>query len=233
MGPSKRYIPFLLVGLVLLAAVGAAFLGQSNAPPSRSETAIQAAATQTMGASSFVFHTAAYGYSDPELTNQTNIGIWQSPNRIEVSNVVLHRTFTFIGTTVYVPARSGYTKLRYNVFGMNPFTEPFSSLTGLPALGLLSDAKSIALHGNTYEATIPKIRMRSDWIAYAPEAKTSSLPPPGPMAYNTPVSVVIRNGYVVRLTFPDGITSKKSETSPFSWTLTRFGTGPLVMPPRT
>ena len=221
MGQARRCIPLLLVGLVFLVAVGAAVLGQSNSPSSSSRTEIQTAAAQTMGASSFVFHTAAYGYSDPELTNRSNVGIWQSPDRLEVSSHFLHRTSTFIGPTAYVPARSGYTKLHYNVFDLSPFTGPFAWVTGLPALGLLNSAKSIAVHGNTYKATIPEIPMRSAWIAYAPEGRTPSPPLPAPMAYNTPVSVVVRNGYVVRVTFPDGITSKKSSTPPFSWTLSR------------
>jgi hypothetical protein len=226
-------MPFLLVGLLFLIAVGAAVLGQSNSPSPSSRTAIQAATAQTMGASSFVFHTAAYGYSDPELTDRTNVGIWRSPDRLEVSSLVLHRTSTFIGPAAYVTAPRGYAKLHYNVFDLNPFTGPFAWVTGLPALGLLNDAKTTAIYGNTYEATIPEIRMRSAWIAYAPEGHTPSPRPLGPVAYNTPVRVTLRNGYVVGLTFPNGITSRTSDTPPFSWTFSRFGTAPSVMPPRS
>ncbi len=232
MGQKRRCIPFLLLVLVLLFAFGAAVLGQSNSPSSSSRTEIQAAAIQTMGASSFIFNTAAYGYSDPQLTNHTNVGIWQSPNRLEVSSHFLNRTSVFIGARAYVSARNGYTKLHYNVFDLGPFTVPFAWVAGLLALRLLSNARTIAVHGSTYEATVPDIPMRSAGTAYAPVGQTPSPPPAAPMAHNTPVDVVIRNGYVVRLTFPDGITNGKSYAAALSWTLTRFGAAPSVVPPR-
>jgi hypothetical protein len=228
----RRLLPWCLLGLLALVGVTAAIFGYEDRPTS--ESALAASAQRTMAASSFVFHAAAYGYSDPELTSKTTLGVWQSPDRLKISNLELHRTLTFIGSTAYVPARVGYTMLNYNLFAGNPFDGRYAWVAGLPPIGLLTDVEIQAVHGDTYICTVPSVALPPRVIVYAPVSRrgVTGVTPAGSVARDTQAWVVVRDGYVVRFTFPKGIESGKSYVAPISWTLTEFGSAPTVAAPR-
>jgi hypothetical protein len=229
----RFYVPIVLVGLVALLALGSAGLGFRQAP-SASELVLQSAVAQTIDAPNFVFHTSAYGYSDAELTPRSNTGIWEAPDRLTVVNRVTRRTLTVVGSTIFLPMSHGFVRLQESGVLVDPFGSSSTWLASqiLPPIGLLGTAKLVAVTGDAYRFTIPLIRMESDWVAYAPLDPGAFAPPPrGPLAYNTRAEAVVRNGYVVRLTFPDGIQGRKALVAPVTWTLSNFGTAPLVHPP--
>jgi hypothetical protein len=229
----RFYAPRVLVGLLALLALGSAVLGFSEAP-STSELVLQSSVEQTVGAANFVFHTSAYGYSDPELTPRTSTGIWEAPDRLTVANRVTRRTLTVVGSTIYLPMSHGFVRLQECGVLVDPFGSNSTWLGSqiLPPIGLLSTAKLVAVRGDVYRCTIRVIRMESDWIAYAPLDPGAFAPPrQGPLAYNTRAEAVVRSGYVVRFTFPDGVQGGKSSVAPVTWTLSNFGTAPPVHRP--
>jgi hypothetical protein len=230
---GRSYLPVVLVGLLVLLALGAAVLGFRQTP-STSELVLQNAVGQTVDAPNFVFHTAAYGYSDPELTLRSNTGIWRAPDHLTVTNRVTHRTVTVIGSTIYLPTAHGFVRLQERGVLADPFGDSSTWLASqvLPPIALLSTARIVAVRGVEYSVTIPVIQMASDWIAYAPlDPGAFAPPPPGPLAYNTRASVLVHDGYVVRFTFPDGVSSAKSLVAPETWTFSSFGSAPSVHPP--
>jgi hypothetical protein len=229
----RFYAPSVLVGLLALLALGSAVLGFRQAP-STSELVLQSAVGQTIDAPNFVFHTSAYGYSDPELTPRSNTGIWDAPDRLTVANRVTRRTLTVVGSTIYLPMSHGFVRLQESGVSVDPFggTSKWLASEILPPIGLLSTAKLVGVRGDVYRFSIPLIRMESDWIAYAPLDPGAFAPPPqGPLAYNTRAEAVVRNGYVVRFTFPDGVQGGKSLVAPVTWTLSDFGSAPPVYRP--
>ena len=229
----RSSVPGVLVGFLILLTLGAAVLGLSQAP-STSELVLQNAAGQTVQAPSFVFHTAAYGYSDSELTLRSNTGIWRAPDQLTVTNRVTHRTLTVVGSTIYLPMAHGFVRLRESNVLADPFDDSSTWLASqvLPPIGLLSTAKIVTVRGDEYSVTIPVIQMAPHWIAYAPlDPGAFAPPPPGPLAYNTRARVLVRNGYVVRFTFPDGVNSAKSFVAPETWTFSSFGSAPPVHRP--
>ena len=234
MRKRRFYAPRVLVGLLALLALGSAVLGFSQAP-SASELVLQNSVGQTVDAPNFVFHTSAYGYSDPELTPRTNTGIWEAPDRLTVTNRVIRRTLTVVGSTIYLPMAHGFVRHQESGILVDPFGSSSMWLASqiLPPIGLLSTAKLVAVRGAVYSCTIPVIRMESDWIAYAPLSPGAFAPlPQGSLAYNTRAEAVVRDGYVVSFTFPDGVQGGKFSVAPVTWTLSNFGTAPPVYPPR-
>ena len=105
---------------------------------------------------------------------------------------------------------------------------PEQSCFSLPPLGLLSAATSVTHNGDVYSFVVPRLSVGlSGWVAYAPLSH-ATLPLALTMALNTRADVVIKDGYVVSLAFPDGIRPLRGEALRFAdWRISDIGTATL------
>jgi hypothetical protein len=87
---------------------------------------------------------------------------------------------------------------------LSSFSDPNSPVLLLPPLGTLYSATHVVRAGDVYEFVVPRLYLASGWVAYAPLSH-HILPLPLIVARDVHADAVLRGGYVVTLTFPQGI----------------------------
>jgi hypothetical protein len=110
-----------------------------------------------------------------------------------------------------------------------PLTDPNSPVLSLPPLGLLSSATNVTRHGNVYSFEIPRLKIGvGGWVAYAPLSH-AAVALPLAVAFNTSGRVVIKDGYVVSLSFPHGIQAlhRGALRIVSDWHISQIGTATL------
>jgi hypothetical protein len=212
--------------------VGAAVVGLVSSP-SPSQLSLQAAFDNTAQAGGFRFDvTEILRY--PSRITVRYAGVWRSPDRLRLGPLPHSRSgvgLTVIGSSMFLPNVNGNTT-RYRL--NPPMADPFGSSDGptafaLPPLGDVPSATHVAQNGDTYSFVVPRTQLSQEWIAYAGGQAYIS---PGPVARDVHVSVVVRNGYIVTIGYPNGVHDGQRADGPALWRISDFGSAPSVRVPR-
>jgi hypothetical protein len=113
-----------------------------------------------------------------------------------------------------------------------PLTDPFSggdpTAFPLPPLGDVAKATDIVRRGDTYTFIVPRTMLDVGWEAYAGNRILMSQ---GPVALNTLTRVVIKQGFIVSMSYPRGIHSGRLTERPAPWRRYDFNDAPPVKVP--
>ena len=230
----RRALPFVFLGaLTVLTAVGA-IIG-FRAAPSSDQLTLQAAYQKTTEAEGFRFmfvFTVTEQEAGIDVIFARVQGIWATPDRMLLAPPGHHgvRPATIIiGSSQYSVSTRG--KVTHD-FISPPLVDPFSSSAPaafpLPPLGDIPKATDVVRNGDTYTFIVPHTILDIGWEAYAGNQVSTS---PGPVALNTLTRVVIKDGYIVSMSYPRGIHSGHVSERPAAWRLYDFNNTPPVEAP--
>jgi hypothetical protein len=240
-------LPFTVLGAVSFLALGAALLGWSSGPTPAAIN-LQIALARTAIEPSFAFHVAdhnintlnGFTYSGHDVN-----GRWQAPDRVVVTSVPADggqtATVIAIGTAEYVTGIAGLQgRSQIEPYQSDPFLVNAPTLSALPPFGMVASADDVTQHGDTYDFTVPTIGLPYGWVAYAPLSKSgtrASIPegpdtPTYPQARNTRMRAVVKDGIIVSLSLPTGISGPHTHLGgPEVWTVSHIGsTAPIRLP---
>jgi hypothetical protein len=206
----RRMVPFALVGVLALVTLGVALVGIHDSP-SPAQISLQIAAEQTADAASFRY--TVYGQTMSSKFGRAvslgrTYGVWRAPDRWQVrdDHDGTSSLTTVTGSVLHVYNGDGLSlKFKIPSSADEPLTDPNSPILSLPPLGLLTSATNVTRNGDVYSVEIPRLEIGvGGWVAYAPLSH-ATIALPLAVALNTPTRVVIKDGYVVSLSFPHGI----------------------------
>jgi hypothetical protein len=226
-------IPFAMVGVLALLTLGAALVGVLGSP-SPEQISLQTAAEQTAAAPSFSYtlHNQVESSKPGQHSSSVVVhGVWEAPDQWTVRNTVdgAPSVTTGTGSILRVEDDQGLTiTFRLPSSAAESLTDPNSPVLSLPPLGLLFAATSVIHSGEVYSFNVPRLSVGvSGWVAYAPLSH-ATVPLALTVAFNTRADVVIKNGYVVSLAFPNGIRPLRGEVVRVAdWRISDFGTATL------
>jgi hypothetical protein len=206
----RRMVPFALVGVLVLLTLGVALVGIRDSP-SPAQISLQIAAERTAEAPSFRYTLYSQTMSSKfgrALSLGRTYGVWRAPNRwlVRDDHDGISSLSTVTGSLLHVDNGDGLSlNFRIPLSADQPLTDPNSPLLSLPPLGMLASATNVTRNGNVYSFEIPRLETGlGGWVAYAPLSR-ATIALPLAVALNTPTRVVIKDGYVVSLSFPHGI----------------------------
>jgi hypothetical protein len=245
---GRRIVPYALLGSVTLLAIGAAALGASmggSSPAGGSTGApgssgLQSAVGATEQASSFTFRETAVVPASQEGTSgqvrHVSIGgSYQAPDRWAVGTTLggnFPRVIE-VGRTEYFVEPGGRVFVAHTARAPSLTSSDWLPILNVPPIGVAGDATDVQHHGSTYTFVVPTMELPPSWVAYSPQGLVSSDLPRPSVAKDTPVAVVVRDGYIVSLSFPRGFVAGADRLVPSTWSITRFGSAPPVVAPST
>lgn len=226
----RRVIPLALVGvLVVLTAVAA--IVEVRGAPSEAQVTLENAVAKTMGASSFEVR---------QIVNGEYAGTWEAPDRLfffltESGGA----SFLFLGKQEYVVVSRPHAQVLHRdirVDSPDTFSTVFDFDTPLPPLGEAATASNVVRVSDGFSFIVPTIRVQSVSLVGPVIIQHPVL-----TAYNTPMAVEVRNGFVVALTLTRGISVTKPDAPgalrrahrpPETWHLSHFNDAPPVVAPK-
>lgn len=222
-----------MVGILALLAFGAALVGQLGSP-SPELISLQAAAERTAEAPSFRYtldNQLESSKAGRRPVSAVVYGVWQAPDRWRDRNNLAGASSvtTVTGSILQVSDGHGLTiRFRLPSDATESLTDPNSPVLSLPPLGLLFAATSVTRSGDVYSFVVPRLNVGlGGWVAYAPLSR-ATVPLALTMAFDTRADVVIKNGYVVSLAFPNGIRASRGDGLRVAdWRISDVGTATL------
>ena len=226
-------IPFAMVGVLAILTLGAARVGFLGSP-SPEQISLQTAAERTAEAPSFSYTLDNQVESSKPGRPSVSVvvsGIWQAPDQWRDRNALdgASSVTTVTGSILHVNDDRGPSMtIRLPSNATESLTDPNSPVLSLPPLGLLFAATSVTRDGDVYSFVVPRLNVGvSGWVAYAPLSHTTA-PLALTVALDTRADVMIKNGYVVSLTFPNGIRPLRGAALRFAdWRISDIGTAAL------
>jgi hypothetical protein len=231
MHSRRSLVPLILVGTMSLLALAAAILGFTTGP-SNAAIDLQIAVSQTEAVSSFTFRLV--DSSQPNC-GKFATGIWQAPHKLQVSEPSCGGysssvTLAF-GTTTSHRASSSDAVRPSSPWDIGPLNVDEIAL-GVPPLVTVATATNVIRRGSTYAFVVPMLTIPNGLDAISPQSRKARLSPPA-VATDTPMTVVVKGGNVVSISFPMGIRGpRKRVLDPTVWHLSKFGTAPAIRRPR-
>jgi hypothetical protein len=233
MTSRRRLIPYATVGVLALLTFGAALVGVLGSP-SPQQISLQNAAERTAEAPSFSY--TLDNQLEPLKPGQHSVsvlvrGVWQAPDQWRDRNNLdgASSVTTVTGSILHVSDDHGPSMMfQLPSSATESLTDPNSPVLSLPPIGLLFAATSVTRNGDLYSFVVPRLNVGvSGWVAYAP-LSDATLPLALTVALNTRADVIVKNGYVVSLVFPNGIRPLRGEALRVAdWHISNIGTAAL------